>query len=226
MYVDHVSRGPNFATNENGLAWPQATDEVQPNGTPPSDEAESIKIGPMKIALVTIAGLVGLGGCAAPIKDSTTTPSVRQSASNSANHRDLQKANQQLRSDDGHHKEGLVLTPDLLNPPDMEPDAVVTLDPRSGTLTPAMDAQLAIIADELIKNDQLLVRLESYVPSGGSPALEIGIADKSLRKVREHLVSQGVSPRRMLFGNFGGEYSKERDSRRHWVELYLVRRGY
>lgn len=205
---------------------PQATDEVQPNGMPASDEAASIKIGPMRIALVTIAGLVCLGGCAAPIKDTATTPSVRQSASNSANHRDLQKANQQLRSDDDHREERLALTSDLLPPPDMEPDAVVMLDPNSGALAPAMSARLAIIADELIKNDRLLIRLESYVPSGGSPALEIGIADKALRKVREHLVSQGVSPRRMLFSSFGGEHSKERDSRRHWVELYLVRRGY
>lgn len=46
----------------------------------------------------------------------------------------------------------------------------------------------------------------------GSPALEIGIADKALRG--EHLIW------------FAGEYSKERVSRRHWVELYRVRRGY
>lgn len=185
-----------------------------------------MKMGPMRAALVTIAGLVFLGGCAAPIKDSATGASVRQSASLGANHSDLEKADRQLRSDDGHGEERLALTPDLLPPPDAEPDAVVTLDPKSGAMAPAMDAQLAIIADELTKNDRLLVRLESYVPSGGSPALEIGIADKALRKVREHLVSQGVSPRRMLFSSFGGEHSKERDSRRHWVELYLVRRGY
>jgi outer membrane protein OmpA-like peptidoglycan-associated protein len=160
------------------------------------------------------------------MQDSATTPAVLQSTSIGANHPDLQKAHLQLRSDDDHREERLVLAPGLLNPPDTEPDAVVVLDPKSGALAPAMDAQLAIIADELTKNDRLLVRLESYVPSGGSPALEIGIADKALRKVREHLVSQGVSPRRMLFSSFGGESSKERHSRRHWVELYLVRRGY
>lgn len=173
----------------------------------------------MRATLVTIAGLLFLGGCTAPIRDSATTASIHQPVN-------LQKGRQQLHPSDDHREERLVLTPGLLNPPEMEPDAVVTLDPKSGALTPSMEAQLAVIADELAKDDRLLVRLESYVPSGGSPALDVGIADKSLRKVREHLVAQGISPRRMLLGSFGGEHGIERDSRHHWVELYLVRTGY
>lgn len=174
----------------------------------------------MRAAWVIIAGLAWLGGCAAPIKDSATDPSVPATARVGANPPDLRNAVRQPSAERG---DGLAPTPDRLNP---EPDAVVTLDPKTGALTPAMDARLASIADELTRNERLLVRLESYVPSGGSPALEIGIADRTLRKVREHLVSQGVSPRRMLFGSFGGEHGKERDSLRHWVELYLVRTGY
>jgi len=174
----------------------------------------------MRATLVTIVGLLCLGGCAAPIKTPATTASVHQSVK-------LQNSRPQLRpSDDRREEHRLALAPDLLSPPETEPDAVVTLDPKSGALTPAMDAQLAIIADEIIKDDRLLVRLEGYVPSGGSPALDIGIADKALHKVRERLVAQGISPRRMLFGSFGGEHSIERDSHRHWVEIYLVRRGY
>jgi len=106
-----------------------------------------------------------------------------------------------------------------------EPDAVVKLDPRSGSFTPEMDGRLSKIAAELNRDDRILVRLESYVPGGGSSALDIGIADRVLHKVKERLQALGVSSRRMLLASFGGEHSLERDPKRHWVEIYLIRPG-
>jgi len=172
----------------------------------------------MRTTLFAIAGLLCLGGCATTAKDAATIASIHQP--------DGLIEGRLHPDDDRSDEHRLALAPHLSNLPEIEPDAVITLDPGSGALAPDMDAQLAVIADEMDRDDRLLVRLESYVPGGGSPALDLGIADRALRKVREHLVAQGVSPRRMLLGSFGGEHSVERHSRRHWVELYLVRRGY
>ncbi len=117
-----------------------------------------------------------------------------------------------------------VSTP-LEAPPITPPDAVVMLDPGSGSFSPAMESRLAKIAAEVNRDARILIRLESYVPGGGSSALDIGIADKVLHKVRERLQALGVPPRRMLLASFGGEHSMERDPKRHWVEIYLIRPG-
>ena len=86
-----------------------------------------------------------------------------------------------------------------------------------------MDGRLTKIAAEFNRDDRILIRLEGYVPGGGSSALDIGIADRVLHKVKERLQALGVSPRRMLLASFGGEHSMERDPKRHWVEIYLIR---
>lgn len=110
--------------------------------------------------------------------------------------------------------------------PDPLPDAIVKLDPGSGGFTREMEGLLSQIAEEAKKDERIILRLESYVPDGGSPALDIGIAEKALLKVKERLQALGVLPRRILLASFGGEHDVRRDSRRHWVEIYLLRPGY
>jgi hypothetical protein len=111
-------------------------------------------------------------------------------------------------------------------PPEPEPDAVVKLDPVTGGFAGGTDGLLAQIAERAGRDERIIVRLEGYVPAGGSPALSIGICDKVLHGVRERLQALGVSPRRILLANFGGEYGKLRDPLRHWVEIYLLKPGY
>lgn len=111
-------------------------------------------------------------------------------------------------------------------PPAPEPDAVIKLDPFTGGFSAGMDALLAQVAEQAGRDERIIVRLEGYVPTGGSPALSIGIGDKMLQKVRERLLALGVSPRRILLANFGGEYGLLRDPQRHWVEVYLLKPSY
>lgn len=168
----------------------------------------------MKTFLTALAsGVLCLGGCATPVREPPSTqasqprppvtPSVRQKSQPAA------------------------VAPSLPAPvavdPAAEPDAIVKLDPRSGDFSPEMHGRLTKIAAELNRDDRILIRLESYVPGGGSSALDIGIADRVLHKVKERLQALGVSPRRMLLASFGGEHSMERDPKRHWVEIYLIR---
>lgn len=107
-----------------------------------------------------------------------------------------------------------------------EPDAVIKIDPGSGGFSAEMEGRLAKIANEAKRDERILLRLESHVPDRGSPALNIGLAEKVLQKVKERLQELGVLSRRILLASFGGEHEKERDSRRHWVEIYLLRPGY
>jgi hypothetical protein len=107
-----------------------------------------------------------------------------------------------------------------------EPDAIVMLDPASGNSAADADIQLGQIAAELARDEHILVRLESHVPGGGSSALDLGLADKALHRVKERLLTLGVPPRRILLASFGGEHATERDSHQHWVELYLIRPAY
>ncbi len=103
------------------------------------------------------------------------------------------------------------------------PDAVIKLNPGSGRLSGEMEARLARIAQQARENEQLMLRLESYVPDGGSHALNLGLAEQSLQVIRKRLVELSVSPRRIFLAPFGEEHRKERDRRMYWVEIYLVR---
>jgi outer membrane protein OmpA-like peptidoglycan-associated protein len=103
------------------------------------------------------------------------------------------------------------------------PDAVIKLNPGSDRLSGEMEARLARIAQQARENEQLMLRLESYVPDGGSHALNLGLAEQALQVIRKRLVELSVSPRRIFLAPFGEEHREERDRRMHWVEIYLVR---
>lgn len=164
----------------------------------------------MKTLLATLVfGIFCLGGCATPVREpSVQAPRSKPSAALSARQ---------------NPPPARAASAPVAALPVAEPDAVVKLDPRSGTLSPDMDGRLSKIAAEFNRDDRILIRLESYVPGGGSSALDIGVADRALHKVKERLQALGVSPRRMLLASFGGEHSTERDPRQHWVEIYLIR---
>ena len=103
------------------------------------------------------------------------------------------------------------------------PDAVIKINPDSDRLSHEMEARLAGIARQANADERLMLRLESYVPEGGSPSLNLGRAEQSLQLIRKRLLELNVSPRRIFMAPFGGEYATLRDERRHWVEIYLIR---
>ena len=103
------------------------------------------------------------------------------------------------------------------------PDAVIKLDPGSGRLTREMEMRLAAVAAKAREDERIMLRLESYVPDGGSPSLNLVRAEQSLQQVRKRLVDLDINPRRIVLAPFGEEYATERDERRHWVDIYLIR---
>ncbi|HMM53984.1 MAG TPA: hypothetical protein PKC23_03075 [Candidatus Desulfobacillus sp.] len=103
-----------------------------------------------------------------------------------------------------------------------KPDAVIKLSPGSRKLSQEMEARLAAVAARAREDDRIVVRLESYVPGGGSPSLNLLRAEQTLQLVKQRLLELDVNPRRILTAPFGGEYDEARDERRHWVEIYLV----
>ena len=106
--------------------------------------------------------------------------------------------------------------------PTSTPDAVIRVDQRTGGFSERMERRLRRIAEAAKKDVDVFVRLESYVPSGCSPALDLGRADDNLQRVREKLQRLGVSPRRILLAPFGAEYDDEVDHHRPWIEVYLL----
>jgi outer membrane protein OmpA-like peptidoglycan-associated protein len=103
------------------------------------------------------------------------------------------------------------------------PDAVIKFNPGSDQLSRDMEARLAGVAQQAREDERTMLRLEGYVPDGGSPALNLGIAEQSLQLIKKRLVDLNISPRRILLVPFGEEHRTERDIHRHWVEIYLVR---
>ncbi|MCM2287815.1 MAG: hypothetical protein NDI67_02200 [Sulfuritalea sp.] len=162
-----------------------------------------------------VSGILCLGGCSTPVREPANAQASQSKSPAPPSARRIQPP-ASLATRSAPSPEALTLA---------EPDAVVKLDPGSERFTPEMDGRLSKIAAELNRDDRILVRLKSHVPGGGSSALDIGIADMVLHKVKERLQALGVSSRRMLLASFGREHSLERDPKRHWVEIYLIRPG-
>ena len=177
------------------------------------------------LCIAILAALFGLSGCATPVADSTAASAPAKSVA-----RSYRPSIAQVQASDSMSvQRKLQSLPEASQPPSKpieEPDAVVMLDPASGSNSADMDTRLGQIAAELARDERILVRLESHVPGGGSSALDLGLADKALHKVKERLQTLGVPLRRILLASFGGEHATERDSHQHWVELYLIRPAY
>ncbi len=114
-------------------------------------------------------------------------------------------------------------TAEAARPEDAPPDAVIKFKPGSAQLSTEMDRRLMQIAAQARANERIIVRLESYVPGGGSVSLNLLRAEQAVDLVRKRLIDLEVSSRRILTAPFGAEYDIERDERRYWVEVYLVR---
>lgn len=112
---------------------------------------------------------------------------------------------------------------DAAKPEDSPPDAVIKFKPGSAQLSAEMDRRLVQIAAEARADERIILRLESYVPGGGSASLNLLRAEQAVDLIRKRLIDLAVTPRRILTAPFGAEYDIERDERRYWVEIYLVR---
>lgn len=178
--------------------------------------------------LMIVSAWLWLGGCAAPPKSTGIAQSASIQSSGNTTDPATPLRFRQVATDVATLSTVPALTalPQTAVAMDPEPDAVIKLDPGSDRLSMEMESRLLKVAAEATQDQRIILRLESHVPDIGSPALNIGIAEKALQTVKGRLQALGVLPRRILLASFGGEHDLERDSRRHWVEIYLLRPGY
>lgn len=106
-----------------------------------------------------------------------------------------------------------------------QPIAVIKVDPRTGKLTGEMESRLQKVVDEARQDERALLRLESFVPAGGSPGLDLSRSEKTLQIIKDRLAGSGIPLRRILVSSFGSEHDMQRDPTHHWVEIYLIRTG-
>ena len=109
-----------------------------------------------------------------------------------------------------------------LNATPREPDAIIRFAGNDYALSREMDLLITRIVREAQGNDQLMIRLEGYMPEGGSSALNLSLAERPMQVVRAKLIELRVPARRIVLAPFGGEHRVPRDKRRGWVEIYLL----
>jgi outer membrane protein OmpA-like peptidoglycan-associated protein len=117
------------------------------------------------------------------------------------------------------------MSPSTTNPSSEQPFAVIKVDPTTGKLTDEMELRLQKVVEEARQDERTLFRLESFVPAGGSPGLDLGNSEKTLQYIKNRLVELGIPQRRILVSSFGAEHDLQRDPTRHWVEIYLIKTG-
>ena len=178
------------------------------------------------LAMATVLVLAGLNGCATPASSPSNTS---MAASKSTPQDSIRQATvRQPPVQSPSARAAPAALPLQAAEPDeiaAAPDAVIKLDPKTGKLSSAMETRLLKVADEARQDNRIILRLEAYVPDGGSSALSIGVADKALRIVRDRLLALGISARQIVHASFGQEHDKERDLHRHWVEIYVLKKA-
>jgi len=175
-----------------------------------------------------LTGLLAIGGCSLPIKTASPGPVMKEQeivkdtaplakkpgqAAASRNPAAEPKTVRSPAKDVLPHKESLT---------SHRPDAIIKLDLHAGEILPQMEGRLVAIAEKTKSDEQIRIRLESYVPDGGSPSLNLALAESNLQKVKESLVELGIPPRRILLSNFGEEHPEAADRHQCWVEIYLL----
>jgi len=115
------------------------------------------------------------------------------------------------------------LSPSATTPSGEQPFAVIKVDPKTGKLTGEMELRLQKVVEEAKQDERTLLRVESFVPAGGSPGFDLGNAERTLQIIKDRLVGSGISQRRILVSSFGAEHDLQRDPTRHWVEIHLIR---
>lgn len=102
-----------------------------------------------------------------------------------------------------------------------EPVAVIELQPTADSLSPEMTARLREVAEAAKTDERVTLWLEGFVPDGGSPALNVGLAEQSLMVVRKELIAMRVPAGRIQIIPFGEHHNRARSPTNHWVEIYV-----
>ncbi len=101
-------------------------------------------------------------------------------------------------------------------------DAVYTLDSSTSALPSSVETSLETIARQVKANRNLVIRLESYTPSGGSREMNVSLATSAVERIRRRLVELGIPSYRISLAPLGEEHPEAQrlDGRR--VELFIV----
>ncbi|MDD3482571.1 OmpA family protein [Azovibrio restrictus] len=102
------------------------------------------------------------------------------------------------------------------------PDAVYTLEPGSDTLPSPVNQSLQEFAARMKANRDLVIRLESFVPSGGSREMNISLSSSAVERVRRRLVELGVPSYRIKQTPLGEEHPDSPQLNNRRVELFLI----
>ncbi len=102
-----------------------------------------------------------------------------------------------------------------------EPVAVIELPPIADSLSLEMTARLREVAEAAKADERVTLSLEGFVPDGGSPQLNIGLAEQSLMVVRKQLIAMRVPVGRIQIIPFGEHHNRARSPTNHWVEIYV-----
>lgn len=177
----------------------------------------------MKSLALLLVGTAGLIGGCATLEMPNPQPGSGSTAIKSGSATPTQAP---LPKPPLHAKQSLVpLSQGISASTEEQPDAVIKIDPKTGTLTGEMEGRLQKIVEEARQDEHTLIRLESFVPGGGSSGFDLGKADQTLQLIRDRLIGSGISQRRILLSSFGAEHDIQRDPTRHWIEIYLLRIG-
>jgi len=102
-----------------------------------------------------------------------------------------------------------------------EPVAIIELAPMAESLSADMTGRLREVAEAAKADERITLWLEGFVPDGGSPALNIGLAEQSLMLVRKQLIAMRVPVGRIHVIPFGEHHNHSRSPTNHWVEIYV-----
>lgn len=102
------------------------------------------------------------------------------------------------------------------------PDAVYTLEPGSDSLPSPVNQSLQEFAARMKANRDLVIRLESYVPSGGSREMNVSLSSSAVERVRRRLVELGVPSYRIKQAPLGEEHPDSPQLNNRRVELFLI----
>jgi len=100
------------------------------------------------------------------------------------------------------------------------PDAVYTLD--AGPLPSQVQISLQAIANRMKSNRDLVIRLEGFVPAGGSREMNISISSYAVERIRQRLVELGVPGYRVKRAPLGEEHPDAPQLNHRRVELFVV----
>lgn len=103
-----------------------------------------------------------------------------------------------------------------------KPDAVYKLESENRPLPPQVNDSLQNIAAQVKANKNLVIRLESFVPSGGSREMNVSRSSSAVNRIRNRLTELGVPSYRIQQAPRGEEHPDAQKLDTKWVELFIV----